>query len=197
MSDTGNATDDDLLRRLRAGDEEAFAALYQRRQGSVYRFALRMTGRPSLAEDVTQEVFMVLVREAQGYDPERGGLLPYLIGIARKKVLRHLGRETLYAGGDGSHPEPAAPDDPFLDLSRSEVVGRVRSAVQDLPTPFREAIVLCDLEGMAYAEAAQALDCPIGTVRSRLHRGRRELFRKLRGREQAKGSSPSAFLSTR
>jgi RNA polymerase sigma-70 factor (ECF subfamily) len=189
MSQSLNPSDDDLLRRLRAGDGEAFAALYERRQGSVFRFALRMTGRPAVAEDVTQEVFMVLVHEAQAYDPERGSLLPYLIGIARKKVLRHLGREAPYAGGDGTVVEQTAPDDPFLDLSRAEIVRRVRKAVQDLPTPFREAVVLCDLEGLAYSDAAKALDCPIGTVRSRLHRGRHELQRKLRSREGARASA--------
>jgi RNA polymerase sigma-70 factor (ECF subfamily) len=183
MIDKTGPTDDELLRRLRAGDGEAFATLFRRRQASVFRFALRMTGRPTIAEDVTQEVFMVLINEAQGYDPERGSLLPYLIGIARKKVLRHIGRESAYLSGDGGVIEQTAPDDPFLDLSRSEVVIKVRSAVQDLPTPFREAVVLCDLEGMAYAEAAKALDCPVGTVRSRLHRGRHELMRKLKDRE--------------
>jgi RNA polymerase sigma-70 factor (ECF subfamily) len=196
MNDKTGPGDDELLRQLRAGDGEAFATLYRRRQGSVFRFALRMTGRPAVAEDVTQEVFMVLINEAQGYDPERGSLLPYLIGIARKKVLRHIGRESAYASGDGTVVERAAPDDPFLDLARSEVVGRVRSAVQDLPTPFREAVVLCDLEGLAYADAARALDCPVGTVRSRLHRGRHELMRKLKDREGLR-PSPGDLLTAR
>jgi RNA polymerase sigma-70 factor (ECF subfamily) len=196
MSDIGNASDDDLLRRLRAGDEEAFATLYRRRQGNVFRFALRMTGRPAVAEDVTQEVFMVLMHEARGYDPERGSLLPYLLGIARKKVLRHLGRDTALAHGDGSVPEQTAPDDPFGELSRAEVVTVVRQAVLELPTPFRETVVLCDLEGLGYAEAARALDCPIGTVRSRLHRGRRELLQTLRGSGRLRQNAPRA-LSTR
>src|SRR5215472_5010532 len=179
MSDSGKPSDGELLLRLRAGDEEAFATLYRRRGGSVFRFLLRMTGRKTVAEDVTQEVFMVLVREAQGYDPERGSLLPYLLGIARKKVLRLYTRETLVITGDGTLPEAVAPDDPFTLLSQAEVVNRVRRAVLELPPRFREAVSLCDLEGLGYAEAAKVLDCPIGTVRSRLHRGRGELVRKL------------------
>jgi RNA polymerase sigma-70 factor (ECF subfamily) len=183
MSDSGNPSDGELLLRLRAGDEEAFATLYRRRGASVFRFLLRMTGRKTVAEDVTQEVFMVLVREAQGYDPERGSLLPYLLGIARKKVLRIYSRETLVTTGDGTLPEAVATDDPFTLLSQAEVVSRVRRAVLELPPRFREAVALCDLEGLGYAEAAKVLDCPIGTVRSRLHRGRGELVRKLQDGE--------------
>jgi RNA polymerase sigma-70 factor (ECF subfamily) len=195
MKDTGNLSDDDLLRRLRSGDEEAFAALYRRRQGSVYRFALRMTGRTAVAEDVTQEVFMVLIHEGRGYDPEKGSLLPYLLGITRKKVLRYLTRDAAYAYSDGVVPEQTAPDDPFLDLSRSEVVTLVRQAVLGITPSFREAVALCDLEGLGYAEAARVLGCPIGTVRSRLHRGRRELVDKLHAsRPQA---SSQEVVSTR
>jgi RNA polymerase sigma-70 factor (ECF subfamily) len=138
-----------------------------------------MTGRTAVAEDVTQEVFMVLIHEARGYDPEKGSLLPYLLGITRKKVLRHLNRDAAYAYSDGVVPEQTAPDDPFLDLSRTEIVTLVRQAVLELTPSFREAVALCDLEGLGYAEAARVLGCPIGTVRSRLHRGRRELVQRL------------------
>ncbi len=79
--------DDDLLQRMMAGDEEAFLALYRRRQARIYRFALQMSGNPAIAEDVTQEVFMTLIREPQRYDPSRGRLSAFLYGIARNRVL--------------------------------------------------------------------------------------------------------------
>ena len=85
-------TDDELLFRLRNGDEQAFAALYRRRQGAIYRFALHMSGSPAAAEDIAQEVFLALLREECGYDRERGTLSGYLFGIARKLVLRNLER---------------------------------------------------------------------------------------------------------
>src|ERR1700738_5010583 len=85
-------TDDELLIRLQSGDEEAFVTLYRRRQAALYRFALHMSGSVAVAEDVTQEVFLALLRENCGFDPERGTLSGYLFGIARKLVLRIVER---------------------------------------------------------------------------------------------------------
>jgi RNA polymerase sigma-70 factor (ECF subfamily) len=176
--------DDELLLLLRSGDSTAFSALYRRRQAGIYRFALHMSGSESLAEDVTQEVFLVLMREECGFDPERGTLLSYLYGIARKLVLRALERGrsdvALESGGDDwALPELAADDDPLLDLTRKEGIESVRRAVLTLPRRYREVVALCDLQEMDYADAAVVLGCPIGTVRSRLHRARGLLLEKL------------------
>src|SRR5687767_4614933 len=84
--------DDDLLLLLRSGDEGAFVALYRRRQAAIYRFALHMSGSESLAEDVTQQVRLALIRHDFGYDPDKGTLVGYLFGIARKLVLKTLDR---------------------------------------------------------------------------------------------------------
>src|SRR3974377_2122515 len=95
-------TDDELLMRMRSGDEQAFVSLYRKRQAAIYRFALHMSGSATVAEDVTQEVFLALIREHCGYDPGRGTLSGYLFGIARKLVLRHLerGRSNVGLGTD-------------------------------------------------------------------------------------------------
>jgi RNA polymerase sigma-70 factor (ECF subfamily) len=178
--------DDDLVRRLREGDETAFTAIYRTWQGPVYRFALRMTGRTAVAEDVTQETFMTLITGADRFDPARGALSSYLYGIARHRVLHRLERESAYvpmAEGDGDEPRAAAAagsaDDPLADLERRERIARVRAAVLSLPPHYREAVVLCDLHRLTYREAADALACAVGTVRSRLHRGRELLVAKL------------------
>jgi RNA polymerase sigma-70 factor (ECF subfamily) len=187
-------SDDDLLRRMIAGDEDAFTELYRRRQGSVFRFALHMSGSETIAEDVTQEVFMVLIREAQNYDPQRGSLAAYLYGISRNHVLRRLERERLFVPfADGSQDDeqttPAsliAQGDPLGDLTRNEMIEAVRGAVLALPAHYREVVVLCDLHEMSYAEAASVVGCALGTVRSRLHRARAMLVEKLRATNEGK-----------
>jgi len=177
-------TDDELLFRLRSGDEQAFAVLYKRRQGAIYRFAMHMTGSPTVAEDITQEVFLALLRGECGYDRERGTLSGYLFGIARKLILRSLehtrGDVSLESETDDGAPrELAIIDDPLAGLTRHEAIEALRRAVRALPRRYREVVVLCDLEELDYADAAVALGCPIGTVRSRMHRARALLLDKL------------------
>jgi RNA polymerase sigma-70 factor (ECF subfamily) len=190
MTGIHEESDDELLLRMRCGDEQAFVALYRRRQGGIYRFALHMTGSAAFAEDVTQEVFLVLICEDCGYDPERGTLSGYLFGIARKLSLRRL--ETLRADitldpeGDSAPVEFSVIEDPVLDLTRKEGIEALRRAVQALPRRYREVVVLCDLEELDYTEAAAVLGCPIGTVRSRLHRARALLLEKLSHERKAR-----------
>lgn len=183
-------SDEDLFRRMMAGDEDAFTALYRRKQAGVYRFALQMSGSEAIAEDVTQEVFLGLLREAPGYDPARGSLAAYLYGMARHQVLRCLRRgrgETSLAGA----VEPAGGgDDPLGELTRRQSVDAVRGAVLALPAHYREAVVLCDLNEMNYSEAAAALGCAVGTVRSRLHRARELLAARLGALRQAGPARP-------
>ena len=168
-------SDDELLRGAREGDEAAFTALYRRRQGAVYRFALHMSGDAAISEDVTQEVFLALLEGGGRFDPSRGSLLSFLYGIARNLLVRRLGAKQ----PEEYTEEPAADDDVLEDLTRRETIEAVRSAVLSLPAQYREAVVLCDLENASYEDAAAALDCPVGTVRSRLSRGRAMLAQKL------------------
>jgi len=184
-------TDEDLLIRIHSGDEQAFVSLYRRRQGAIFRFALHMTGTEAQAEDITQEVFLALLREECGFDPTRGTLSGYLFGIARKLVLRQMERGRLDVALDAGLEESAIPelaidDDPLVELARREGLDALRRAVLALPRRYREVVVLCDLEEVDYADAAEALGCPIGTVRSRLHRARALLLDKLKQDRNAK-----------
>jgi RNA polymerase sigma-70 factor, ECF subfamily len=203
-----------LLGRMIAGDEEAFTLLYRRRHPAIYRFALHMSGNVALAEDVTQEVFMTLIRDAKRFDPARGTLGGFLFGIARNHLRRRWEQER------HSLPLPDDADEldsllcasarvgrngvsngngngngrgPFL-LSRDEytsleTVGRVRQAISTLPENYREVVILCELEEMSYEDAASALDCPVGTVRSRLHRARALLVEKLHDSQPVRRAS--------
>jgi RNA polymerase sigma-70 factor, ECF subfamily len=188
--------DSDLLQSMLTGDEEALAELYRRRRQGVYRFVLHMCGSGSVAEDVTQEVFMVLIHDSHSFDPARGSLNGFLIGVARNQLLRRLRREQFYVaiGDDLSAEgsiEPSAPasEEPFNALSRTELIASVRRAVLALPERYREVVVLCDLHELSYVEAAEALDCAVGTVRSRLHRARALLIEKLRPVQQGEATA--------
>ena len=198
MAVSQQQTDADLLRLMLAGDEEAFTALYRRRQGGVYRFALQMSGSEAVAEDVVQETFMVLMRDGGNFDAGRGSLAAYLYGIARNHVLRAFDRERALVRFDDEaadfsevpHENLIARPDPLGDLTRAESVEKLRQAVLALPSHYREVVVLCELHEMSYAEAAEALGCAVGTVRSRLHRARAMLAEKLRGRrDEARGAA--------
>jgi RNA polymerase sigma-70 factor (ECF subfamily) len=180
-------TDGKLVGLMLGGDKEAFAELYRRRQRDVYRFALHMSGAADLAEDVTQEVFMVLMREGSSYDETRGSVNAFLLGIARNYVLRRLKQERSFVmiresdDEEGSVPTDATSANSQLDvIARNEEIRLVQKAVLSLPAHYREVLVLCELQDMSYAEAAGVLGCAIGTVRSRLNRARTMLIEKLR-----------------
>ncbi len=201
-------TDDQLLGMMRAGDESALVALYRRRQGGIYRFALRMSGSQTLAEDVTQDVFLSLIHDNSRYDSTRGSFTAYLYGIARNQVLRRIEkdrsllpldqdedeRKSLSGDGNGLHGLVTI-SDPLGDLTRREEIENLRQAVLALPAHYREVVVLCDLQEMSYADAAEAIGCAVGTVRSRLHRARALLLEKLRTLKQAERDSDRTDLA--
>jgi RNA polymerase sigma-70 factor (ECF subfamily) len=184
--DKGN--DEKLLRQMLAGDAEAFAELYDRRQPGVYRFVLRMSGSHSIAEDVTHDVFVALMRDGYQFDSSRGSVAAYLYGIARNRVLKRLARERAFISMSYTLPDDefngddrlVAREDPLEELTRTETIEAVRQAILALPTHYREVVVLCNMQEMNYEQAAAIIGCPVGTVRSRLHRARQMLIDRLR-----------------
>ncbi|HVB33253.1 MAG TPA: sigma-70 family RNA polymerase sigma factor [Patescibacteria group bacterium] len=147
-----------------------------------------MTGRPEAAEEVVQEVFMVLIRGSESFDAQRGPLGAFLFGIARNRVYRLLEADRRYVTMSEEWPEELSagcgaigrqPLDAADHLDRAETTAQVRKAVLSLPERYREVVTLCDLEEMGYEQAASILNCPVGTVRSRLNRARGMLAEKL------------------
>lgn len=178
----GDLTDSDLMRRTAAGDRDAFTAIYQRHHAMVYRFARLMTGCNSAAEDIVQEVFLVVMRDASRYDPARAALSSYLYGVARHHTRRRLARERQFVAFDGECVDAmqhTTEDDVDATLERRMALQRLRRAILSLPRRHREVIVLCDLQDLSYNDAAAALGCAVGTIRSRLHRARHLLSQKM------------------
>jgi len=175
--------DDVLMAGIASGEKQAFTALFRRRRGDVYRVALLMTGRPAAAEDITQDVFLAVLRDAGRYEPGRSTVTAWLCGIARNHARRRLDREgrmvPLGTREDEVESEPAVHPDPVSDIADGQRVEALRRAILKLPGRYREVVVLCDLQELSYADAAAALDCAVGTVRSRLHRARALLMAKM------------------
>lgn len=172
--------DAQLLERSRRGDEGAFSELYRRHQAAIYRYAVHMCGA-SAGDDVVQETFLAVLRQRGRTDPPRQAVARYLFGIARHFVLQRLGSkyDALTDSGEDAAQVASSALTVLDDLTRTETIAAVRAAVQSLPPVYREVVVLCDLQEMEYSTAAGVLQCPVGTVRSRLSRGRALLVAKL------------------
>jgi RNA polymerase sigma-70 factor, ECF subfamily len=178
-------SDGELLQLSSKGSEDAFLTLFRRHEGPVFRFALHMSGRRETAEEVTQEVFLTLLSGEKLYAEVRGALQGYLIGVARNKVRRHLAATRVFDSAGLGQPSSSGPD-LLEDLSKGQEIEGLRSAILSLPPNYREVVVLCDLQDVTYAQAAQQLGCAVGTVRSRLHRARAILSAKLRKCERCR-----------
>jgi RNA polymerase sigma-70 factor (ECF subfamily) len=202
MAESVEIRDVELLRRLAAGDDDAFLEFYRRHQGGLYRYAMHMCGSPQSAADVVQETFLTLIRHSGKYEEEKGAPAAFLFGIARnhlRKLHEKEGRyvplsdesgqgiaapgssDSMRVNGNGHFPAGAGHAETILEgLERAQIAGLLREAILTLPDHYREPLTLCDLEGKSYGEAAAILECPVGTVRSRLNRARSMLLDKLR-----------------
>ena len=174
-----------LLARMKQGDEEAFMALYRRHKDGVYRFALMYCGSPATAADVTQDTFMHFISRTSQFDPGRGSIGAWLCGVARMLARKHLGEREVptdpAAMADDTAPLPGQVDheSPLDRVLRTEAAEQVRRAVARLAPHYRDVLILCELSGLSYAEAAQVCGIDIGTVRSRLSRARSALAQRL------------------
>lgn len=175
-------SDELLMDKIVRGDESAFVELYRRHSPRVYRFAYGMCGARSIAEDCTQEVFLNVLENGDRYRGFSGAARSWLYGIARHKVidkLRQRGRLEFGLDTADVSDDAEAPEQHVIAHRR---VDELRRTIVAMPLRYREVIVLCELEELSYAEAAVMLDCPVGTIRSRLHRAREVLAKKLRTR---------------
>jgi RNA polymerase sigma-70 factor (ECF subfamily) len=167
-------TDEELYRRLRGGDKSALAELYERHEAALYRYTLCMSGSRSIAEETVQEVFLRLIAGAGRFEEQRGSLEAWLYGVAR-----NLARRMDRGAGPQAVPEAASGDDLLGELLEDERTISLYRALDELPPRYREIVLLCDLEERSYEAAARLLQCPVGTVRSRLHRARLLLSARL------------------
>jgi RNA polymerase sigma-70 factor (ECF subfamily) len=172
--------DAELVRRAQAGEREAFAEIYRRYHAVVYRFARMMSGSPAIGEDVTQDTFTVFLRELHRYRPACSRISTYLYGVARNLTRSALRRNRRFVGLEiAEDQEPIASSNPANALERSRERSHLRRVIAELPSRYREVVILCAIHGLPYADVAAILGTPVGTVRSRLSRGRRIIAKRL------------------
>ena len=194
--DSAASPDAVLAERLKQRDEHAFLSLYDLHRSSVFRFLMHMTGSIAAAEELTQEVFVVILDamcagKVGRFDPERGTLESYLFGIARnlargehRRTRRLVSLDSVIETPEWEHllntrlQENRNTDMTALMASRSELRVLDR-AIHDLPAHYREVVVLCGLQEKSYKDAALILQCSEGTVASRMNRAKSILSTKL------------------
>ena len=175
-------SDELLLERAEGGDQSAFVQLYERYRNPVFRFAYRLLGSVELAEDVTHDCFLSLIRRPGNFDPSRGQLRTYLFSAARNLSLKYFRSSGREASLDELTEEPPVParEQPLRRLLDEELSQRVKEAVFSLPPLQREALVLFEYEGLALSEIAEVVGTDVGAVKARLHRARERLRNTLR-----------------
>jgi len=181
-------TDADLVAQCRRGDREAWEIIVRSRHARIYNLAYRFTGRPDEAEDLTQEVFLKVYRTLHLYRSESGALETWIVRVARNHFIDHYRKykteRTRTTPLEEHHEASAWPtarvETPADVFDRKDAADRVHRLLAQLPQDQREAVVLRDLEELTYEEISDLLKVPIGTVKSRINRGRIELARLLR-----------------
>jgi len=192
MPDPG-ARDEDLIRRYLSGDRAAFAALVERHERRVYNIALRMTGREEDARDATQDAFLTVLRKLSSFRGE-AAFTTWLHRVAVNAcydLLRKRQRSPLLERG-GDDDRPAAEPPPVPDHADPTALSiDVRRALLQVPEDFRAVMILHDLRDLPQEEVAAILGIPVGTVKSRLHRGRIALARALDVPRQGERRGPA------
>ena len=175
--------DEEIMTRLAAGDPAALRELYERHGRALLRFSAAMCRSRQSAEDLVHDTFVALLRGPSLFDPAQGSVFGYLCGVLRHRISRHYRQQKRWVALDSSDEAPVTLDrespGPADEIARSQVTAAFRRALLELPLQHREIIALCDLEELPYQTVAGILDCPIGTVRSRLHRARALLTLRL------------------
>jgi RNA polymerase sigma-70 factor, ECF subfamily len=175
-------TDEVLLNKAGEGDQAAFLVLYERYREPIFRFAYRLLGSVEIAEDVTHDCFLSLIRKPENYRPERASLKTYLYAAARNLALKHFRSQGREIGLDEvvEEPKDSPRRGPLRRLLDEELATLVRDAVFSLPPLQREALILFEYEGLSLNEVAEIAGTDAGAIKARLYRAREGMRRMLR-----------------
>ena len=174
--------DELLLQRASEGDQAAFLELYDRYRQPIFRFAYRLLGSVEVAEDVTHDCFLSLIRKPENFRPDRASLKTYLFAAARNLSFKHFRDQGREAAMDEvtQEPQDSPRRGPLRRLLDEELEAQVREAVLSLPPLQREALVLFEYEGLSLSEVAEIAGSDVGAIKARIYRAREGLRRSLR-----------------
>ena len=187
-----------LLEQSMQGNEDAFLLLYNRLKEPLFRYAFYMTMSKAAAEEVTQDAFLVLLKNGHRFKPDKGDLIGFAFGITRNLIQRFKKSQRLSEElpGDEALDKLSSDRAEITDVSaqtiRNQDVETIRIAIRSLPDHYRQVVVLCDLCELTYSDVASRLQCPVGTIRSRLNRAHTLLAGKLRQTKKSQPELPAA-----
>ena len=177
--------DEELMRLVSQGDPRAFEVVYDRHGGAAFSLAYRMVGSRTAAEDATQEAFVSIWRSRQRYDPERGSVRSWILGIVHNRTIDALRRNTAHdrrrSSAEGIEERFEAPELTDVEVARRDEARSVRDAIGSLPGDQERVIELAYFGGFTHSQIAEMLGEPIGTIKGRMRLGLEKLRRQLQG----------------
>ncbi len=177
--------DNQLISEAARGDLEACGEIYRLLKDPIYGFAYRMTSNRAVAEEITQDVFVFFVQNAQRFDPGKGKLFTFLCGVARNKILNHLNRSGTRMETGGFEPDGrdnlngGSNETPLKNLLAKEFSAVLLDGIESLSPLQREALLLREMEDMSYQEICEITESDLAVVKGRIHRARRALARSV------------------
>jgi RNA polymerase sigma-70 factor, ECF subfamily len=181
----GALGDEEVMHLVQEGDPRAFELFYDRHAGPAFSLAYRMVGNRAVAEDVSQEAFVSIWRSRLRYQPERGSVRTWVLGIVHHRAIDALRRNAVHdrrrASAEGIEERFEAPQQTDVEVARREEAKTVRAAIGELPEEQVRVIELAYFGGFSHSEIADQLDMPIGTVKGRMRLGLDKLRRSLAG----------------
>ena len=180
-----NLADEEIMHLVQEGDPRAFELFYDRHAGPAFSLAYRMVGNRTVAEDVSQEAFLSIWRSKLRYQPDRGSVRTWVLGIVHHRAIDALRRNTVHdkrrASAEGIEERFEARERTDVEVARRDEAQTVRAALEGLPDEQCRVIELAYFGGFSHSQIADQLDMPIGTVKGRMRLGLDKLRKTLVG----------------
>jgi RNA polymerase sigma-70 factor (ECF subfamily) len=183
--DIRNLADEEVMALVQEGSARAFELVYDRHGGAAFSLAYRMVPNRVSAEDITQEAFLSMWRSRERYEPTRGSVRTWVLGIVHNRAIDALRRNVVHdrrrASAEGIEEREEAPERTDVEVARLQEAHTVRDALKALPEEQSRVLELAYFGGFSHSQIADMLEMPVGTVKGRMRLGLEKLRRGLEG----------------